>query len=160
MAPLSVAAIVVLVRVAAWRAPIRGCASSHGPRWCSSASACSTPAGRYYYLTWLLTFLVVAAWVHGEGSTCCAGDSRNSPACASSRSLALARVSTGWRGDRMSWQRGGSARGYLGRDSAWPCGARRGAAFAGSFRGKVEKAVELGEQQRADVQLRVEVAVA
>jgi hypothetical protein len=24
-------------------------------------------AGRYYYLTWLLTFLVVVAWVHGEG---------------------------------------------------------------------------------------------
>ena len=24
-------------------------------------------SGRYYYLTWLLTLLVVAAWVHGEG---------------------------------------------------------------------------------------------
>jgi hypothetical protein len=24
-------------------------------------------AGRYYYLTWLLTFLVVAVWVHDEG---------------------------------------------------------------------------------------------
>jgi len=24
-------------------------------------------AGRYYYLTWLLTLLVVAVWVHGEG---------------------------------------------------------------------------------------------
>src|SRR5262249_56071595 len=24
-------------------------------------------AGRYYYLTWLLTLLIVAAWVHGEG---------------------------------------------------------------------------------------------
>src|SRR5262249_32513112 len=23
--------------------------------------------GRYHYLTWLLTLLVVAAWVHGEG---------------------------------------------------------------------------------------------
>jgi hypothetical protein len=24
-------------------------------------------AGRYYYLTWLLTLLVVAVWVHDEG---------------------------------------------------------------------------------------------
>ena len=24
-------------------------------------------AGRYYYVTWLLTLLVVAVWVHGEG---------------------------------------------------------------------------------------------
>jgi hypothetical protein len=68
MAPLNAAAIVVLVRVALWReaAPwlrLTACATlvQHG------VGLVYASAGRYYYLTWLLTLLVVAAWVHGEG---------------------------------------------------------------------------------------------
>jgi hypothetical protein len=68
MAPLHVAAIAVLARVA-----VRG-----GVDPWLRLTACATlvqqcvgifyaTAGRYYYLTWLLTLLVVAVWVHGEG---------------------------------------------------------------------------------------------
>src|SRR5262249_62058124 len=68
MVPLNAAAILVLVRVALWRGAdpwlrLTACATlvQHGV-------ALFYPAdGRYYYLTWLLTLLVVAAWVHGEG---------------------------------------------------------------------------------------------
>ena len=67
MAPLNAAAILVLVRVALWRG---------GDPWLR-LTALATLAqhcvalfypgdGRYHYLTWLLTLLVVAAWVHGE----------------------------------------------------------------------------------------------
>jgi hypothetical protein len=68
MAPLHAAAIVVLVRVALWR---------RAEPWLRLTAAATLAqqvvglfyagAGRYYYLTWLLTLLVVAAWVHGEG---------------------------------------------------------------------------------------------
>jgi hypothetical protein len=68
MAPLNAAAVVVLVRVVLWReaAPwlrLTACATlvQHG------VALIYASAGRYYYLTWLLTLLVVAAWVHGEG---------------------------------------------------------------------------------------------
>jgi hypothetical protein len=68
MAPLSAAAIVVLVRVAVWREMdpwLRLTA------WATLAQQCVgifyAPAGRYYYLTWLLTLLVTAVWVHREG---------------------------------------------------------------------------------------------
>jgi hypothetical protein len=68
MAPLNAAAILVLLRVALWR----------GAEPWLRLTACATLAqhgvalfypgdGRYHYLTWLLTLLVVAAWVHGEG---------------------------------------------------------------------------------------------
>jgi hypothetical protein len=68
MAPLHAAAIVVVVRVAMWK---------RADPWLR-LTACATlvqqcvgifilPYGRYYYLTWLLTLLIVAAWVHDEG---------------------------------------------------------------------------------------------
>jgi hypothetical protein len=67
MAPVNAAAIIVVMRVAMWR---------RADPWLR-LTACATLVqqcvgiffltyGRYYYLTWLLTFLVVAAWVHGE----------------------------------------------------------------------------------------------
>jgi hypothetical protein len=68
MAPLSAVAILVLVRVALWRAAdpwLRLTALATLPQ---HGVALFYPGdGRYHYLTWLLTLLVVAAWVHGEG---------------------------------------------------------------------------------------------
>jgi hypothetical protein len=68
MAPLNAAAIVILIRVVMLRAAdpwLRLTAVAtlvqHGVALFYAGS------GRYYYLTWLLTLLVVAAWVHGEG---------------------------------------------------------------------------------------------
>jgi hypothetical protein len=68
MAPLNAAAIVILVRVMLWKAAdpwLRLTAAAtlvqHGVALLYASS------GRYYYLTWLLTLLVVAAWIHGEG---------------------------------------------------------------------------------------------
>ena len=68
MAPLNAAAIVILIRVMVWKAAdpwLRLTAAAtlvqHGVALFYAGS------GRYYYLTWLLTLLVVAAWVHGEG---------------------------------------------------------------------------------------------
>jgi hypothetical protein len=68
MAPLNAAAILVLLRVALWRGAdpwLRLTALAtlvqHG------VALFYPPDGRYHYLTWLLTLLVVAAWVHGEG---------------------------------------------------------------------------------------------
>jgi hypothetical protein len=68
MAPLSAAALVVLVRVAVWKEMdpwLRLTA------WATLAQQCVgifyAPAGRYYYLTWLLTLLVTAVWVQREG---------------------------------------------------------------------------------------------
>jgi hypothetical protein len=67
IAPLNAAAIVILVRVMLWKAAepwLRLTAAAtlvqHGVALVYAGS------GRYYYLTWLLTLLVVAAWVHGE----------------------------------------------------------------------------------------------
>jgi hypothetical protein len=68
MAPLNAAAIVIVIRVAVWK---------RADPWLR-LTACATAIqqcvgifyiihGRYYYLTWLLTLLVVAVWVHGEG---------------------------------------------------------------------------------------------
>ena len=68
MAPLNAAALVVLVRVAVWKQIdpwLRLVA------WATLAQQCVgifyAPAGRYYYLTWLLTLLVTAVWLHREG---------------------------------------------------------------------------------------------
>jgi hypothetical protein len=68
MAPLHAAAILVVIRVAVWR---------RADPWLR-LTACATLVqqcvglffltyGRYYYLTWLLTLLVVVAWGHDEG---------------------------------------------------------------------------------------------
>jgi len=68
MAPLNAAAVVVLVRVAVWRRAepwLRLTAAATLVQHC--VALIYSDAGRYYYLTWLLTLLVVAAWVHGEG---------------------------------------------------------------------------------------------
>jgi hypothetical protein len=68
MAPLHAAAIAVLVRVAVWRQAdpwLRLTA------WATLVQQCVgvfyATAGRYYYLTWLLTLLVVMVWINGEG---------------------------------------------------------------------------------------------
>jgi hypothetical protein len=68
MVPLNGAAIVVLIRVVFWRNAMPwlrltaiATLVQHG------VALFYASAGRYYYLTWLLTLLVVAAWVHGEG---------------------------------------------------------------------------------------------
>src|SRR5262245_4563837 len=68
MAPLNAAALVVLVRVAAWDKAegwLRLVACATLAQQCVGLFYAS--AGRYYYLTWLLTFTVVMAWLHGEG---------------------------------------------------------------------------------------------
>jgi hypothetical protein len=68
MAPVNAAAIFVLIRVLIWK---------HADPWLRLTALATlvqqgvgifyAPAGRYYYLTWLLTFLVAVAWLHGEG---------------------------------------------------------------------------------------------
>jgi hypothetical protein len=68
MAPFHAAAIVVLVRMALWR---------RAEPWLRLTAVATlvqqavglfyASAGRYYYLTWLLTLLVVAVWLHDEG---------------------------------------------------------------------------------------------
>jgi hypothetical protein len=68
MAPLHAAALVVLVRVVAWGKAegwLRLIACATLVQQCVGLFYAS--AGRYYYLTWLLTFIVVMVWLHGEG---------------------------------------------------------------------------------------------
>ena len=68
MAPLHAAAIVVLVRVVLWRRAEPWLRLTAGATLVQQAVGLFyANAGRYYYLTWLLTLLVVAVWVHGEG---------------------------------------------------------------------------------------------
>src|SRR5262249_47392459 len=68
MAPLTAAAILVLVRVALWRGADPWLRLTAVATLAQHGVALFYPAdGRYHYLTWLLTLLVVAAWVHGEG---------------------------------------------------------------------------------------------
>src|SRR5262249_57401624 len=68
MAPLNAAAILVLLRVALWRGADPWLRLTAGATLAQHGVALFYPAdGRYHYLTWLLTLLVVAAWVHGEG---------------------------------------------------------------------------------------------
>ena len=72
MAPLHAAAIVVLVRVVLWRRAEPWLRLTAGATLVQQAVGLFyASAGRYYYLTWLLTFLVVAVWVHGEGNRDC-----------------------------------------------------------------------------------------
>ncbi|TMJ34541.1 MAG: hypothetical protein E6G96_01555 [Alphaproteobacteria bacterium] len=68
MVPLNAAAIAVLLRVVAWNQIdpwLRLIA------WASLAQHCVglfyATAGRYHYLTWLLTLLVTTVWAHREG---------------------------------------------------------------------------------------------
>jgi hypothetical protein len=68
MAPLDAAALVVLIRVALWKEMDPWlCLTA----WATLAQQCVgmfyAPAGRYYYLTWLLTLLITAVWVQREG---------------------------------------------------------------------------------------------
>ena len=68
MAPLNAAAILVLVRVALWRGADPWLRLTALATLAQHGVALFYPGdGRYHYLTWLLTLLVVAAWVHGEG---------------------------------------------------------------------------------------------
>src|SRR5262245_58234938 len=67
MAPLNAAAILVLVRVALWRGADPWLRLTALATLAQHCVALFYPGdGRYHYLTWLLTLLVVAAWVHGE----------------------------------------------------------------------------------------------
>jgi hypothetical protein len=68
MAPLHAAAIVVVVRVVLWRCAdpwLRLTAGATLVQQCVGIFFFSY--GRYYYLTWLLTLLVVLVWLHAEG---------------------------------------------------------------------------------------------
>jgi hypothetical protein len=68
MAPLNAAAILVLVRVALWRRADPWLRLTALATLAQHGVALFYPAdGRYHYLTWLLTLLVVAAWVNREG---------------------------------------------------------------------------------------------
>jgi hypothetical protein len=68
MAPLNAAAILVLLRVALWRGADPWLRLTALATLAQHGVALFYPGdGRYHYLTWLLTLLVVAAWVHGEG---------------------------------------------------------------------------------------------
>jgi hypothetical protein len=68
MAPFNAAALVIVARMALWKGIdpwLRLTA------WATLAQQCVgifyAPAGRYYYLTWLLTLLVTAVWIEREG---------------------------------------------------------------------------------------------
>ena len=68
MAPLHLAAIAVLVRVAGWGRSdpwLRLIAGATLAQHCVNLFFLTY--ARYYYLTWLLTLLVVAVWLHDEG---------------------------------------------------------------------------------------------
>jgi hypothetical protein len=68
MIPLNAAAIVILIRVVLWKAADPWLRLTAFATLVQHAVALFyASSGRYYYLTWLLTLLVVAAWVHGEG---------------------------------------------------------------------------------------------
>jgi len=68
LVPLHAAAIAVLVRVALWR---RADPWLRLVAWATLAqhgvAIFYVAEGRYNYLTWLLTLLMVTAWLHGEG---------------------------------------------------------------------------------------------
>jgi len=68
MAPLNAVAILVLVRVVLWRGADPWLRLTAVATLAQHCVALFYPGdGRYHYLTWLLSLLVVAAWVHGEG---------------------------------------------------------------------------------------------
>jgi len=68
MVPLNAVAILVLVRVALWRRAEPWLRLTALATLAQHCVALFYPGdGRYHYLTWLLTLLVVAAWVNGEG---------------------------------------------------------------------------------------------
>ncbi len=109
MAPLHVAALAVLLRMALRRGSdpwLRLTA------WAVLAQHCVNlfflTYGRYYYLTWLLTLLVVAVWVHDEGVALARrrlpalaqwmARVAHYPACAA-LTRALDRIARDWEGD-------------------------------------------------------------
>jgi hypothetical protein len=68
MAPINAAAVLVLLRVALWggvdpwlRLTAWAALAQH------AVALFYLTHGRYHYLTWLLTLLVVAVWLRGEG---------------------------------------------------------------------------------------------
>jgi len=68
MVPINIAAIAIVLRVAAARGAdpwLRLVAAAVAVQHC--VGIFFIPHGRYYYLTWLLTLLVVTAWLEGEG---------------------------------------------------------------------------------------------
>jgi hypothetical protein len=68
MAPVNAAAIVLLFRMALWKEIdpwLRLIAGATIAQQC--VGIFYAPAGRYYYLTWLLTALVTAVWMEREG---------------------------------------------------------------------------------------------
>ena len=68
MAPLNIAAVAVVIRVVMWRQAdpwLRLTAGATLAQHCVGLFFLTY--GRYYYLTWLLTLLIVAVWLHGEG---------------------------------------------------------------------------------------------
>jgi hypothetical protein len=68
MAPLNLATVIIVIRVAVWRRAdpwLRLTAGATLAQHCVGLFFLTY--GRYYYLTWLLTLLVVAAWLHAEG---------------------------------------------------------------------------------------------
>jgi len=68
LVPLNAVAILVLVRVALWRRAEPWLRLIAFATLAQHGVALFYPGdGRYHYLTWLLTLLVVAAWVNGEG---------------------------------------------------------------------------------------------
>src|SRR5436305_2360963 len=68
MAPLNAAAVAVLLRVMLMRAADPWLRLTAGATLAQHAVVLIyATAGRYTYLSWLLTLLVVTAWVHGEG---------------------------------------------------------------------------------------------
>jgi hypothetical protein len=68
MIPFNAAAIVILVRVMLSKAADPWLRLTAFATLVQHAVALFyASSGRYYYLTWLLTLLVTAAWVHGEG---------------------------------------------------------------------------------------------
>jgi hypothetical protein len=70
MAPLNAAAIAVLLRVVLMRRADPWLRLTAGATLAQhSVALVYAAAGRYTYLTWLLTLLVAAAWVEGEGLT-------------------------------------------------------------------------------------------
>src|SRR6266436_822648 len=70
MAPLNAAAIALLLRVVLMRRADPWLRLTAGAMLAQHAVALVyAAAGRYTYITWLLTLLVVAAWAHGEGLT-------------------------------------------------------------------------------------------
>ena len=68
MAPINAAALLVLVRMLLRKSADPWLRLTAGATLAQqTVGIFYAPAGRYYYLTWLLTLLVVVVWLHEEG---------------------------------------------------------------------------------------------